>query len=115
MIFKIELILTFIIFLIGVFNLATSKDLIKSIISFGILDTSLILLFIKLSAREKGSIPIFGETVWMTPMVDPLPQALMITAIVINAAVTALGLMISIKLFHYHGSLNWSDIFERKD
>lgn len=112
---NLEIVITFIIFLLGVYNLAMAKNLIKSIISLGILDTSLVMLFIKMSSKSGTSIPIIGESVWTAPMADPMPQAIMITAIVINAAITALGLMMSIKLFHFHGSLEWSDIFERKD
>jgi multicomponent Na+:H+ antiporter subunit C len=47
-------------------------------------------------------------------MTDPLPQALMITAIVIGAAITALALMLSIKIFHYYGTLDWKELIERE-
>jgi multicomponent Na+:H+ antiporter subunit C len=47
-------------------------------------------------------------------MVDPLPQALMITTIVIGASTTALALMISIKIFHYYGTLEWDELLERE-
>jgi multicomponent Na+:H+ antiporter subunit C len=47
--------------------------------------------------------------------VDPLPQALIITAIVIGASITALALMMTIKIFHYYGTLDWREIFERND
>ncbi len=42
---------------------------------------------------------------------DAFPQALMITTIVIGASVTALALMLSIKVFHQFGSLDWDEVF----
>ena len=47
--------------------------------------------------------PPIGESA--APAADPVPQALMITAIVIGAAVTAVGLMMFIALYHRYGNL----------
>jgi multicomponent Na+:H+ antiporter subunit C len=44
-------------------------------------------------------------------MVDPLPQALMITTIVIGSTITSLALMLCIKIFHHFGSIEWKVIF----
>ena len=46
-------------------------------------------------------------------MVDPLPQALMITTIIIGSAISALALMISIKIYHHYETLNWQEIMEK--
>lgn len=107
----LQLFLAMLIFLIGLFNMIESKNLVKSIVSFGILNTAVIIFFVLLSTQTGFSIPIYGDPLKWGPMVDPLPQALMITAIVIGAATTSLALMMSIKLFHYYGSLEWKDIF----
>lgn len=115
MMLKIELFLSLAILLVGLFNVIRSKNLVKSIICFGIINTSVIMFFVLLSTQVGGVAPIIDGAVHTVPMVDPLPQALMITAIVIGAASTSLGLMMTIKLFHYYGSLEWKDIFERRD
>ncbi len=112
---KIQMFLALLIFLVGLFNLIRSKNLVKSIISLTVLNTSLILFFVLLSTQTGKSTPIIGDTTFLGAMIDPLPQALMITAIVIEAAVTALALMMSIKLFHYYGSLQWNHIYGRRD
>jgi len=109
---NIDLILSFIIVLIGIYGLSTSKNIIKSIISLNIVQAAVVLLFLSFGNVLDGEIPIISEGVSM--FVDPLPQALMITAIVIGAAITALALMISIKIFHYYGTLDWRQIIERK-
>jgi multicomponent Na+:H+ antiporter subunit C len=45
-------------------------------------------------------------------IVDPIPQALMITTIVIGSTVTSLALILSIKVFHNNGSIAWKDIIK---
>ena len=47
-------------------------------------------------------------------MVDPVPQALVLTAIVIGLAVLALALSLAIRLFHHYGTLNLKKIREQK-
>lgn len=105
--------LSFLIFLIGFYGLIMSSNIIKSIISLNVIQTSLILLFINLSQNAGSGLPIVGAD-HLAP-VDPLPQALMITAIVIGASITSLGLMLTIKIFHYYGTLDWREILEMKE
>jgi multicomponent Na+:H+ antiporter subunit C len=102
-----SIVLTFTIILIGIYGLTTSKYIIKSIICLNVAQTSIILLFLNFASIQKTLPPILpGDT---TLMVDPVPQALMITTIVIGASITALSLMLSIKIFHYYGTLNWKN------
>lgn len=100
--------LAFAVFLVGFYGLINSGNIIKSVISLNVVQTSLILLFINLSRNVGDGIPITG--LYEGSPVDPLPQALMITAIVIGASITALGLMLTIKIFHYYGTLSWHEI-----
>ncbi len=111
---KFQLFLALCLFLVALYHLINSPNLIKSIISFGLLNSSVIVFFTLLSTRSGRSTPILGDSLSLGAMVDPLPQALMITAIIIGAASTSLSLMISIKLFHYYGSLEWKDIYTRR-
>lgn len=107
-----EIILSFLVVLIGIYGLTTSKYIIKSIICLNITQTAIILLFLNFSNIKKSQPPILPGNIPF--MVDPLPQALMITTIVIGASITALALMLSIKIFHYYGTLNWKELIERK-
>lgn len=107
-----SLFLAALIFLTALYNLIHSKNLVKSIVSFGLLNTSVIVFFVLLSTSSGTAVPIWGDSGVFGKMIDPLPQALMITAIIIGATSTSLALMISIKLFHYYGSLEWKDIYE---
>lgn len=105
--------ITLIIIVLAIYGIATTDNIIKSIICFNIIQASLILLFIILAASSGSSIPIISDTV--RDIVDPLPQALMITAIVISASITALSLMFTVKIFHYYGTVNWSELNIKED
>lgn len=107
----LESMICFIVLLIGLYGLIFSDNIIKSIISLSLVETAVILIFIFLTRPVGNGLAIIGMDT-LTP-VDPLPQALMITAIVIGASTTSLALMFSVKLFHYYGSLSWNEIFER--
>jgi multicomponent Na+:H+ antiporter subunit C len=92
----------FILFFIGIYGLIARRNIIKSIISIGIMETGVILFFISIN-YEPGGIPPIGPSA----STDPLVQALMITAIVIGIAITAVGLTMFIKLYHQYGTTNW--------
>ncbi len=104
-------ILTFIVILIGIYGLATSKNIIKSVFCVTIVETGIILLFLNLGNFEEGTIPILTQL--GIPIVDPIPQALMITTIVIGSTITSLALMLCIKIFHHYGSIEWKDVLKK--
>jgi len=98
---------------LGIYGMATSRHLIKSVIFLNVLEASVILFFLRLFTSDPGAVPILNGN--NGAYVDPLPQALMITAIVIGASVTALTLMMSIKLYHQYGTLDWKTLLEVED
>ena len=101
-------IFTVIVMLVAIYGLISSTNIIKSVFSATMLESGLILLFLNLGTLNGGIIPIFeGVSI---AMVDSIPQALMITTIVIGSTVTSLALIISIKVFHNNGSIDWKDI-----
>jgi multicomponent Na+:H+ antiporter subunit C len=104
-----EPLLTVIVILIGIYGIISSETIIKSVFSATIIEAGVILLFLNLGALQGGMIPI---TDGVNVIVDPIPQALMITTIVIGSTVTALGLILSIKVFHNNGSIAWKDIIK---
>jgi multicomponent Na+:H+ antiporter subunit C len=100
--------ITLLVILVGFYGLILSKNTIKSIFSVTIIESGVILLFLNFGSLQGGTIPIIIEGTEI--IVDPIPQALMITTIVIGSTVTALALIISIKVFHNNGSIEWKEI-----
>ncbi len=101
------------LFFIGIYGLLARKNIIKSIISLTIIDAAAILFFLSIR-YEKNAVPPIGIVSKALPVADPLPQALMITAIVIGVAVTAVALTMFISLYHRYGTTNWQKVIEKR-
>lgn len=97
--------ISIILFLIGLYGLIARRRIVKTIISLGIMEVAVILYFLSLN-RQPGLLPPIGD-VDPALMADPLPQALMITAIVIGVAITAVTLTLFIALYHRYGTTDW--------
>jgi multisubunit Na+/H+ antiporter MnhC subunit len=98
--------------LIGIYGVLTKRNLIKIMLSFGIVDSGVNLLFISVGYIMNGSAPIFSPAVAgkNVLMVDPIPQALVLTAIVIGLGTTAVGLALVLRLYRHHNTINIDEI-----
>jgi len=103
-----EFYLTFLLFLIGVWGMITKENLIKKIIGLNIADSAIVLFFILIGYRQGSTAPIMEKGI--KDVVDPLPQALMLTAIVIGICLTALALALVLKIDKEYRTLNISEI-----
>lgn len=92
---------------IGLLTILVKHNLIKVIIGLSILDTGINLFLISVGYINRGTAPIFSrEGIDPEHMVDPVPQALVLTAIVIGVAVLALALALAVKLYQHYGVLD---------
>ena len=92
---------------IGLYIILVKRNLIKVVIGIGILDTGVNLFLISIGYIKQGTAPIFSRPeIEAARMVDPVPQALVLTAIVIGVSVLALALSLAIRLHHHYGTLN---------
>ena len=102
--------LCFALFLIGIYGVITKRDLIKIILSIGILGYSANLFLILVGYRNGATFPILEEGIVRGAMVDPLPQALVLTSIVIELATTALLAAFAVKLFEKYKTFDITKI-----
>ena len=100
-----------IMFFISFYGLITSKNIIKSIVSITLMEMAVIMFIISIGFKE-GMTPPIGRV--MENPSDPLPQALMITAIVIGVAVAAVNLTMLISLYRQYQTTDW-DIVKKKN
>jgi multicomponent Na+:H+ antiporter subunit C len=101
--------------LVGLYIVLVKRNLIKVIVGLGILDTGVNLFLISVGYITKGTAPIFSRPgIDPERMVDPVPQALVLTAIVIGVAVLALALSLAIRLYQHYGTLNLRKIREQR-
>jgi len=105
----------FSLILIGIYGVLVKKNMIKIVLSLSLMDSGINVLLVSLGYVKGKTAPIFSNSA-LKPgqMVDPVPQALVLTAIVIGLAVTALALTIVIRLYDHHKTLNISKIRELK-
>ncbi|KAB2331121.1 Na(+)/H(+) antiporter subunit C [Cytobacillus depressus] len=94
-------ILVGLLFSIGTY-LVLSKSLIRIILGTSIISHGVNLLILTMGGLKKGGPPLLGDI--QTAFTDPLPQALILTAIVINFAVTALFLVLSYRTYKVTGT-----------
>ncbi len=98
--------------LIGLYAVLTKRSLIKIVIGMSIIDGGIHLLLITIGYLKGGTAPIFspGYEEAAGQMVDPVPQALVLTAIVIGFGVTAVALSLIIRLYRHHHTLEIDEI-----
>ncbi|MBL7198181.1 MAG: NADH-quinone oxidoreductase subunit K [Candidatus Omnitrophica bacterium] len=102
--------LCLILFCVGLFGVLTKRNLIKIIIGIGIMEYAVNLFFILVAYRMKGRAPILAVDQEIRNLVDPLPQALVLTAIVIGLAVTALIASIAVRIYDRYGTFDITKI-----
>ncbi|MFP4488365.1 MAG: sodium:proton antiporter [Bacteroidales bacterium] len=95
----ITYLLCFVLFLVGLYGVLTRKNLIKIIIGLSVMEYSLYLFLALIGYIEGGAAPVIDPLKPAVMVVDPLPQAFVLTAIVIGLATTALLLAIAIRLY----------------
>ena len=103
---------------LGLWGMLTRKNLIKIVVGFSIVDTGIHLVIVSLGYLPGRTAPILDGAVAPTTaagrIVDPIPSALVLTAIVIGLAVTALMLTYAVRLYKTTGSLSIDDYKELK-
>ena len=92
----------------GIYTVLTQSNMIKIVVGISIVESSIILLLGALAYVPDGAAPVLDRN--YETVVDPLPQALGLTAIVINASTTAIMLALVIKLYNRYNTLNIHEI-----
>ena len=104
-----------VLILIGLYGVVVKKNVVKIVISLAIMEYGVNLMLILIGYRMKGVAPIIDRNTTMSSFiahaVDPLPQALVLTSIVISLGVLALMVAICVRLYERYGTF---DITEMK-
>ncbi|OIO75277.1 MAG: cation:proton antiporter [Elusimicrobia bacterium CG1_02_37_114] len=111
-----EYFLCWILFCVGLYCVLTKRNLIKIIIGLGIMEYAVNLFFILLGYKKDGVFPILSKTLETKPemMVDPLPQALILTSIVIGLATTCLLVSLAMHIYEKYGTYDVRELRKLK-
>jgi multicomponent Na+:H+ antiporter subunit C len=97
-----------VLMMIGFYALIARGNLIKKIVGLNIFQASVFLLFISVGKVTGGSAPIIAEGIEVYS--NPLPHVLILTAIVVGVATTALGLALVVRINERYGTIEETEI-----
>lgn len=92
----------FMLMLVGVWGMLTHRNILRIIIGFSLVDTGMHIVLVATGYVTGGTAPIIDEALnageAASRAVDPVPSALVVTAIVIGFSVTAIMLSFAIRI-----------------
>ena len=101
-----------ILLMIGFYAVIAKLNLIKKLIGLSLFQSAVFLLYITMGRIDGGTAPIFPDTAETMILSNPLPQVLILTAIVVGISTTALGLGIVVRIREEYGSIEEHEIAE---
>jgi multicomponent Na+:H+ antiporter subunit C len=108
----------FLLVLIGLYGALTQRNLLRIILAFTVAGTGVNLVIIAIGYLRGRTAPILDAAVPVAEaaqrIIDPLPQALVLTAIVIGLGITALMLAYAYRVFQTKGTLDIAKLTELK-
>jgi len=103
-------ILCLVLFMIGLYCVLRKRNIIKIIVGIGIIEYAANLFFVLIGYRKEGRAPIFSTDQTIQNMVDPLPQAVILTSIVIGLAVMLMLVAMAIRIYDRYGTFDITKI-----
>ena len=103
----------------GFYVVISRGNLIKKLIGLNIFSTSVFLLYISMSKIKGATAPILTEAARLSPTPqlysNPLPHVLILTAIVVGVATTAVGLALTVRINERYGTIEEDEIRAKDD
>jgi multicomponent Na+:H+ antiporter subunit C len=103
--------LVFTLMMIGLYIVISHGNLVKKLIGLSLFQVSVFLFFISLGKVEGGTAPIITEGA--ETYSHPLPQVLILTAIVVGVATLAVGLALAVRIFESYGTIEEDDVLTK--
>lgn len=97
-----------VLMMIGFYIVISHGNLVKKLMGLSIFQTSVFILYISMGKVANGTAPILDKA--YTVYSNPLPHVLILTAIVVGIATTALGLALVVRIREAYGSIEEGDI-----
>ena len=97
-----------VLMMMGFYMVMAQHNLIKKIIGLNVFQVSVFVLYISMAKVKGGSAPILAEGIEIYS--NPLPHVLILTAIVVGVATTALGLALTVRIKDAFGTIEDDEI-----
>ena len=103
--------LTFILMGLGIFGMIICGNYMKKIMCMNFMQVSIIFFFLALGQKEQGTLPVIVENLLgADAYINPLPHALMLTAIVVSLGTTGVALALQMKIKEIYGTIEEEEI-----
>lgn len=99
--------------MIGFYIVISHGNLVKKLMGLSIFQTSVFILYISMGKVKGGTAPILDDD--FSVYSNPLPHVLILTAIVVGIATTALGLALVVRIKEAYGTIEESEIQQKDD
>ena len=96
--------------MVGLYTMMSRPNLIKKMAGLSVFQTGVILFYVSLGKVNGGTAPIVAEG--FDSYANPLPQVLMLTAIVVGVATTALGFALVVRIKEAYGTVEEDELEE---
>ena len=100
-----------VLLMIGFYAVIAKRNLVKKLIGLSVFQAAVFLLYITMGKIDDGTAPILQDGGLLYS--NPLPQVLILTAIVVGISTTALGLGIVVRIREEYGSIEEHEIQEQ--
>lgn len=97
----------------GLYVVVAQENMIKKVVGLNIFQVSVFLFYIAMGKVEGGTAPILNDSI--TVYSNPLPHVLILTAIVVGVATTALALALIVRINREYGTIEDDEIEARED
>ena len=101
-----------IVLCIGLYAVIAKKNLVKKLIGLSIFQSAVFLMYITMDKVDGGTAPIILKGMYNQVFSNPLPQVLILTAIVVGVSTLALGLAIVVRIFESYGTIEEDEILD---
>ena len=103
--------LTFILMGLGIFGMISCGNYMKKVVCMNIMQVAIIFFFLTLGQKDGGTLPVLmGTLTDAEAYINPLPHALMLTAIVVSLGTTGVALALLMKIKDIYGTIEEEDI-----
>lgn len=97
-----------VLIMLGMYVVMANPNLVKKVIGLNIFQTAVFIFYISMGELDGGTAPILSEA--YTRYVNPLPHVLILTAIVVGVATTALALALAVRIYRAYESVEEDEI-----
>ncbi len=104
--------ISILLMMVGFYVLISRNNLIKKLVGISIFQTSVFILFISMGKIDGGTAPIYTEGAEVYS--NPLPHVLILTAIVVSVATTAVGLALVVRIKEEFGSIEADELIDEE-